>query len=88
MAVLNRARAPSAVEGSSWCPTRPSTPGFYALVTRRTGPSRDHAAFKAHQTQATSTWWGSAPIQFVGMVSIDDRPEDVDDRRAPRALGG
>lgn len=32
--------------------------------------------------------WGSAPIQFVGMVSIDDRPEDVDDRRAPRALGG
>lgn len=48
MAVLNRARAPPAAEGSSWCPTRPSTPGFYALVTRRTGPSRDHAALKAH----------------------------------------
>ena len=24
---------------------------------------------EAHQTQAASTWWGSAPIQFVGMVS-------------------
>ena len=50
---------------------------------RRTGPSRDHAALKAHQTQAASTWWGSAPTQFVGMVSIDDRPEEVDDRRVP-----
>ena len=27
--------------------------------------------------------WGSAPTQFVGMVSIDDRPEEVDDRRVP-----
>ena len=24
---------------------------------------------EAHQTQAASTWWGSAPTQFVGMVS-------------------
>ena len=32
--------SPSA-EGSSWCPTRPSTPGFYALLTRRTGPSQE-----------------------------------------------
>ena len=30
---------------------------------------RSHAALEAHQTQAASTWWGSAPTQFVGMVS-------------------
>ena len=50
MAVLNRARAPRAPK-ERLCPTRPSKPGFYALVTRRTGPSRDHAALEAHQTQ-------------------------------------
>ncbi len=31
MAVLDRAQAPLSAEGSSWCSTRPSTPGFYAL---------------------------------------------------------
>ena len=50
---------------------------------RRTGPSRDHAALEAHQTQAASTWWGSAPIRSWGWSALVDRPEDVDDRRVP-----
>ena len=69
MAVLNRARAPR-VPKERLCPTRPSTPGFYTPYRQAgSGPSRDHAALEAHQTQAASTWWGSAPTQFVGMVS-------------------
>ena len=60
MAVLNRARAPR-VPKERLCPTRPSTPGFYALVTRRTGPSRDHAALEAHQTQAASPGGAAHP---------------------------
>ena len=34
---------------------------IYALVTRRTGPSRDHAALEAHQTQAASPGGAAHP---------------------------
>ena len=77
------ARAPPAAERSSWCPTRPSTPGFYGLVTRRTGPSQESCCAQSAPDAGRVVRWGSAPTQFVGMVSIDDRPEEVDDRRVP-----
>ena len=41
---------------------------------RRTGPSRDHAALEAHQTQAASTWWGSAPIRSWGWSALMTAP--------------
>ena len=73
---------------SSWCPTRPSTPGFYALVTRRTGPSQESCCAQSAPDAGRVARWGSAPIRSWGWSALVDRPEEVDDRRAPRALGG
>lgn len=87
MAVLNRARAPRAPK-ERLCPTRPSTPGFYALVTRRTGPSQESCCAQSAPDAGRVVRWGSAPIRSWGWSALVDRPEEVDDRRAPRALGG
>ena len=61
MAVLNRARAPR-VPKEQLCPTRPSTPGFYTPYRQAgSGPSQDHAALEAHQTQAASPGGAAHP---------------------------
>ena len=69
-----RARAPR-VPKERLCPTRPSTPGFYTPYRQAgSGPSQDHAALEAHQTQAASTWWGSAPIRSWGWSALMTAP--------------
>lgn len=83
MAVLNRARAPR-VPKERLCPTRPSTPGFYALVTRRTGPSTG-VMLRSKRTRRRPHQPGGAahPPSSWGWSALVDRPEDVDDRRVP-----
>ena len=87
MAVLNRARAPR-VPKERLCPTRPSTPGFYALVTRRIWPVTGVMLRSKRTRRRPRRPVGQRTHPIVGMVSIDDRPEDVADRRAPGALAG
>ena len=81
MAVLNRARAPR-VPKERLCPTRPSTPGFYALPK---GELAHHGIMlRSKRTRRRPRRpVGQRTHPIVGMVSIDDRPEDVDDRRVP-----
>ena len=43
---------------------------LYPLPASRSWPVTGvMLVFEAHQRSAASTWWGSAPTQFVGMVS-------------------
>ena len=81
MAVLNRARAPR-VPKERLCPTRPSTPGFYALPKGEL--ARHGIMLRSKRTRRRPRRpVGQRTHPIVGMVSIDDRPEDVDDRRVP-----
>ena len=85
MAVLNRARAPPAVEGSSWCPTRPSTPGFYTPYRQAgSGPSQESCCARSAPDAGRINLVGAAhPPSSWGWSALVDRPEDVDDRRVP-----
>ena len=81
MAVLNRARAPRAPK-ERLCPTRPSTPGFYALPKGEL--ARHGIMLRSKRTRRRPrSPVGQRTHPIVGMVSIDDRPEEVDDRRVP-----
>ena len=64
------------------CPTRPSKPGFYALPKGEL--ARHGIMLRSKRTRRRPrSPVGQRTHPIVGMVSIDDRPEEVDDRRVP-----
>jgi len=66
-----RARAPQQSKGSSWCPTRPSTPGFYTPYRQAgSGPSQEPGLCSKRTRGSDASPSGAAhPPRFVGMVS-------------------
>ena len=61
---------------------------LYPLPASRIWPVTGSCCARSAPDAGRVARWGSAPIRSWGWSALVDRPEEVDDRRAPRALGG
>ena len=89
MAVLNRARAPRALKGVVGVPRGRLHQGSIP-PTGKQDLARHGIMLRSKRTRRRPRQPGGAahPPSSWGWSALVDRPEDVDDRRAPGALGG